>query len=206
MYPSAVNQGVKLGSNWVQPGINLGSTEAKVDLQCPTVQLGHVPPRRLQIVVVVRYQVRNPPAELRVLVRPLLLAVVICLSLGTSRLRFWGSVLGFSLRVQLSGGRRCFPRQTMPFDSRHKGSKCVSTTWRAMGLAETASHVVGCHLRLNIHVEDVAGGAMQILGSSPHRMRENDVAVCNCLARPCTGPGKTRKRTAIAQSDRTTSR
>jgi hypothetical protein len=52
---------------------------------------------------------------------------------------------------QLPDPPLCRARQKMlatsrTFNSRNEGSKCVSMTWRAMGLAHTANHVIGCRL------------------------------------------------------------
>jgi len=42
--------------------------------------------------------------------------------------------------------RCCSPRHRTPFNSRSEGSECVRMTWQAMGLADDARHVIGCHL------------------------------------------------------------
>jgi len=38
--------------------------------------------------------------------------------------------------------RYCSPRHRKPFESRNEGSQCVSMTWRAIGLADIARHVI----------------------------------------------------------------
>ena len=59
------------------------------------------------------------------------------------------------------------PRHRMPFESSKEGSKSVSMTWRAKGLADIASHVIGCHLPHETKVQnafdDEAGNIRQAL-------------------------------------------
>jgi hypothetical protein len=40
----------------------------------------------------------------------------------------------------------CSPRYRMPLTSRNEVSICFSMRWRAVGLADIAHHVIGCHL------------------------------------------------------------
>jgi len=50
--------------------------------------------------------------------------------------------------TQIEVGRAdtyCSPRHRMPFHAGNESSKCVSMSWRAMGLAYPPRHVVGCH-------------------------------------------------------------
>jgi hypothetical protein len=56
--------------------------------------------------------------------------------------------------------RYCLPRHRMLSYSRNEDPS-VSMTWRAMGLADIARHVIGCHftqeMRIQMRVNDVAG-------------------------------------------------
>ena len=55
---------------------------------------------------------------------------------------------------QVGPGRYHSPRHRMPYNSTSEGSNCGLMTWRAMGLADTFRHVIGCHITQQLRLQN----------------------------------------------------
>jgi len=82
-----------------------------------------------------------------------------------TRFPYVGNLLQLGLSVErffaVGPGRHCSstPRHRMPVAPRNEGSRYMSMTWRAMGPADSARHVIGCHQDTRVHtrVDGVVG-------------------------------------------------
>jgi hypothetical protein len=126
---------------------------------------------------------------------------------GIRRSRSWCPRYGLVILLAASSnigdswpGRYCSAHHRMSFNSRHEGPECMSVTRRALGLADIARHVIGCHVtretRVQGALDDMASNLCQAL--IPGGRLGGGSAVYNCDVRG-HGPRHRRRQRDMAR-------